>query len=433
MLLVYTPKTTPRISYIFKHILVIMLELEIKITNSVEDFVAHNGPKFSYSSQSLGKELFFYSSGLLINQGIQDVSIEILDSCNYPIFFKTSKNSAMHFDIFAASFYLISRYEEYLPHLKDSKGRFHYKESIAFKNNFLEKPIIDLWVFDLREVLKNKFDSLIIKPSSNKKILPILEVLSPYLFLHKSFLFSILQFLNGILSLNFKMILNQVYVLLRISKDPYLEYDFLINKLKTNKLNLISFFRYTQNSFDIDSVSIFNSSYNLLIKNISDKIPVNLLISFYAQKKLKSIKFEMNSLRNLIYRNSQKTRLNQGILSLSETYPALVQNEVLEDYSMGYIDAAGYRASTSIPFFYYDLMNEAQTRLKINPVVITEIVLRKFSSEQAFNMIRDYYLALPLENSIFAFAFTSRMLSKTNENLSWRSSFLKYISEHEAS
>ena len=47
--------------------------------------------------------------------------------------------------------------------------------------------------------------------------------------------------------------------------------------------------------------------------------------------------------------------------------------------------------------------------------------------------IRKYYSKLPLENSIFGFAFTPKMLSKSNENLSWRSSFLEYISEHEKS
>ena len=431
MLLVYTPKITSRIRYIFKHIFFRMLELDFKITSSVEDFVAHNGPKFSYSTKPLGKELFFYSSELLIDQGIHNILIEILCIKKYPIFFKISQKSAMQFDVFAASFYLISRYEEYLPHLKDSKGRFNFKQSTAFKNNFLDKPIVDLWIFDFREVLKNKFDSLIKKPSIKKKIVPILEVSSPYMFLHKSFLFSLFQFLNELWNLNFKMILNQIYVLLRISKDPYLEYDFLIDKFKSNKYDLISFFRYSQNSFEVGAVSFFNSSYRLLIKNISDKIPVSLLVSFFAQKNLKTIKNEMNSLRNLIHRGSQKTRLNFGLLSLSETYPILVQNEVLEDYSMGYVDAIGYRASTSIPFYYYDLMNEVQTPLKIFPVAITENVLRKFSSENAFNLVDKYYLALPLENSIFGFAFTPQMLSKTNENLSWRSSFLKYISKNE--
>ena len=141
----------------------------------------------------------------------------------------------------------------------------------------------------------------------------------------------------------------------------------------------------------------------------------------------------MSSLTSLIHRSSHKVRLNFGILSLPETYSMLVQNEVLEDYSMGYVNSVGYRASTSIPFYYYDLMNEVQSPLKIYPVAVSEVALRKLSSQKAFNLIRKYYSKLPLENSIFGFAFTPKMLSKSNENLSWRSSFLEYISEHEKS
>ena len=431
MLLVYTPKITPRIRYIFKHIFFIMLELDMRVTNSVEDFVVHNGPKLSYSNKPLGNELFFYSSALLLDQGIQDISIDILNIKNNPIFFHVPDKSAMPFDIFAASFYLISRYEEYLPHLKDSKGRFHYKESLAYKNNFLEKPIVDIWVYELKQIMNNKFDDIIKTPTLKKKILPILEVSDPYMFRHKSFLLSFFQALNSIWNLNFNNLLNQIYVLLRITKDPYLEYDFLIDKFKNIKYDLLSFFRYTQNSFDSGAISIFNSSHNQLIKNVSDKIPLGLLVSFFAQKNIKILKNEMNSLTKLTHRSSHKVRLNFGILSLSETYPMLVQNEVLEDYSMGYVNSLGYRASTSIPFYYYDLMNEVQSPLKIYPVAVTELALRKLSSQKAFDVIRKYYSKLPLENSIFGFAFTPRILSKSHENLSWRSSFLEYISEYE--
>ena len=51
---------------------------------------------------------------------------------------------------------MLSRYEEYLPHIKDEYGRFEAKESLAFKYGFLEIPIVDKWVQILKiEILKN--------------------------------------------------------------------------------------------------------------------------------------------------------------------------------------------------------------------------------------------------------------------------------------
>ena len=429
MLLVYTPKITPRIRYVFKHIFIRMLELEIKLTNSVEDFVAHNGPKFSYSKKPLGKELFFYSTSFLIDQGIQYFSINVSNSEKYPIFFQVNNDSAMPFDIFAAIFYLISRYEEYLPHLKDEKGRFPFEESIAFKNNFLDKPVIDLWIVELIKIINNKFTNTINESKGNKNIIPVLEVSDPYMFRHKSLFLSLFQALISIWKLNFKNIIDQIYVLLRVSKDPHLEYDFIIEQFKKIKIDLLSFFRFTQHSSDIGAVSIFNSSYKLLIKNISDKIPLSLLVSCFAQTDIKVLKSEMNNLSNLTYRRSQKVRLNLGIISISETYPILIQNEILEDYSMGYVNQIGYRASTSVPFYYYDLMNEIQSPLKIYPVVINEFALRKLSVKNAFDIMRIYFSKLPLNKSIFCFVFTPKIVSKSPENSLWRSSFLKFINE----
>ena len=78
MLLVFTPKLTSRIRYIFNHIFYRMLNLKVEFTNSIEDFVAYNGPKLSYSNKPLGKELFFFSYPFLIDQGIHNISVDVL-------------------------------------------------------------------------------------------------------------------------------------------------------------------------------------------------------------------------------------------------------------------------------------------------------------------------------------------------------------------
>ena len=77
-----------------------------------------------------------------------------------PCFFSSGDKSTIPFDVFSASFFLLSRYEEYLPHVKDSVGRFPVKESIAYQNNFLELPVVDLWAYKLLEVLKLRFPDL---------------------------------------------------------------------------------------------------------------------------------------------------------------------------------------------------------------------------------------------------------------------------------
>lgn len=112
------------------------LHIPVSFTTVVEEFVSHNGPKLTYSKLPLGNEFFIRSHPLLYEQGISDVDIIMSHWDEIPCFFSAKVKATIPFDVFAASFYLITRYEEYLPHVKDSYERFPASESLAFKNDF---------------------------------------------------------------------------------------------------------------------------------------------------------------------------------------------------------------------------------------------------------------------------------------------------------
>src|SRR5690606_15097579 len=124
MLLLYTHKLTPRISYIFKHICIRILGIDVSFTSVIEEFIAHTGPKISYGKKPLGSELFFQSYGLLEQQGLESIDFTVKKWGNTYGFFSVSNSSGLPFDIFSASFYMITRYEEYLPHVIDEVGSF---------------------------------------------------------------------------------------------------------------------------------------------------------------------------------------------------------------------------------------------------------------------------------------------------------------------
>ena len=105
-----------------KHIFTRILGIDVSFTTKVEDFIKHSGPKITYSKTPLQNEFFINSSPLLFEQGINDISIKIGDWDGLPCFFEANERSNIPYDIFAASFYLLSRYEEYMPHVKDDLG-----------------------------------------------------------------------------------------------------------------------------------------------------------------------------------------------------------------------------------------------------------------------------------------------------------------------
>jgi len=56
MLLVYTHKISPRLKYVFKHICTRILGVQVGFTAKIEEFIAHDSLKMSYTKQQLGNE-----------------------------------------------------------------------------------------------------------------------------------------------------------------------------------------------------------------------------------------------------------------------------------------------------------------------------------------------------------------------------------------
>ena len=119
------------------------LGVEIDFTSKLETFIAYNGPKMSYGKAPLGNEFFIEASPLLFEFGVQDISIKMKEWKTYPCFFEVGNTSAIPFDLFAATFYLISRYEEYLPHVKDALNRFEINQSLCVRKGFAQVPLVD--------------------------------------------------------------------------------------------------------------------------------------------------------------------------------------------------------------------------------------------------------------------------------------------------
>ena len=181
MLLVYSHKITPRLKYTFKHICKRILGLELKFTSKVEDFIAHDSLKMSYSRQPLSNELFVRSNELLFEHGLSDLDINVQSWEETKGFFAVGERSDLPYDIFAASFYLLSRYEEYLPHVKDDYGRFMPKERLANKNRYINKPVIEIWAYKLQAVLKKRFPDFQFT-DRKYKLQPIIDVPMAYYF-----------------------------------------------------------------------------------------------------------------------------------------------------------------------------------------------------------------------------------------------------------
>src|SRR5690606_1558183 len=127
MLLIFTHKITNRLTYTAKQLFEKILGTEITFTTKVEDFIKHSGPKMTCAKQPLQNEFFIRSNDLSCEQAINELEIKVMDWEGVPCFFSAGDKSTLPFDIFSASFLLLSRYEECRPQVKDSVGTFPVK------------------------------------------------------------------------------------------------------------------------------------------------------------------------------------------------------------------------------------------------------------------------------------------------------------------
>ncbi|MDG1728762.1 MAG: polysaccharide deacetylase family protein [Algibacter sp.] len=379
MLLVYTHKISPRLNYVFKHICTRILGVKVSFTTKIEAFIAHDSLKMSYTKQQLGNEFFIKSHDILFEQGLSDIEINIHDWGNTKCFFYLGEKSAMPFDIFSASFYLLSRYEEYLPHVKDEYGRFTATESLAYKKGFLHQPVVDIWAYKFRDALQNQYPEFKF-PKRTYQIKPIIDVPSPYQYKLKG----IMRTLGGAIKDTSRLRLRSLYsrftVLLGFRHDPFDTFKYLINRQKNTPFKFVFFFLIGDYSTYDKGVNPNKKKFVSLIKHVADYCRVGLKISYFALEDDVLLKKEKVRMEDILNTNLKASRQSFSKLNLPETYRNLIALEVQEDYTMGYTNHIGFRAGSCTPFLFYDLDYEVQTPLKIIPYHLMDHALLKYKS-----------------------------------------------------
>ncbi|MFD1160836.1 MULTISPECIES: polysaccharide deacetylase family protein [Hwangdonia] len=379
MLLVYTHKISPRLKYVFKHICTRVLGIEVSFTTKIETFIAHDNLKMSYTRQPLANEFFIKSHDILFEQGLSDVDIHVHDWEDTKGFFYNGDKSVIPFDIFAASFYLLSRYEEYLPQVRDEFGRFLATESIAFKHNFLHQPVVDIWALKFKDALQNHFPDFSF-PQRAYSIKPVIDVPSPYNYKLKGIIRSFGGSIRDLLRFKLKSLYDRFMVLFGLKHDPFDTFKYIINKQKQSKFKFVFFFLIGSYSTYDKGINPNKKKFISLIKQVADYSLVGLKTSFFAIDHQKILKKEKLQMEAIINTNLKASRQSHSKLNLPESYRNLIDLEIEEDYTMGYINHIGFRAGSCTPFLFYDLDYETQTPLKVHGYHLMDFALLKNKS-----------------------------------------------------
>ncbi|MBC6110599.1 DUF7033 domain-containing protein [Pedobacter fastidiosus] len=398
-LIVFSTLLTPRIKYIFNFIFKDILKTEVEFTGNSQYFLQSENIKISYGDAPIADELFFKCTSLLLSNKVEEFNLKTTLFGEYQVPFPV-KDSLLPFDVFAASFFIVSRYEEYL-HQKTSTEDFKASKSHQYKWKILDKPIIDEWALILKNLILKKYPSFkfhdkkfVQQPTINFTITP--NVPDGFLSKTKFFISSVFKKENVYLTSKFDKITG-----LGVDNEAVLtDLEKSLGK-KSNPLYFINFPNVPDEYIRKNGISdlLAEKSVGLLRPCASE-----------AQK-VSEIKESILKLKKIHPEQINLTSQQLEVLRFPICYLNLLNSGITSDYSMGYADTAGFRAGTCTPFNWYDLQLEKVTPLNVKSYCISDSVLQFKHLEEAKRLINDYIDAVKVVDGSFFSSWELRSLS----------------------
>ncbi len=430
-ILIYSSLSSSRLTYVFSFIFEEILGIGCKLTSDFEYFQQSKQPGFIYDQEyTIEGTHFLKAHSLLFENEIKKIPIDLFEYENVPVFFGSSVDSFFPFDIFAASFYLVSRYEEYLPYTADKFGRFPAKESLAFKHGFLEEPVVDSWAL----LLKRKLLELYPQLNFNKRnfcFQPTIDIDNAYAHLYKGFARTVLSVIQTGYKSPLKLI-EKIKVLMGMKRDPYDNYDFLNFLEKKYNIRTLYFVLFSEYGKYDKNLPMKSKQFKTLINKIAKSNEIGLHPSFQSNNSYKKLLLEKNELEKLIKKEIEHSRQHFLMLKVPATYDNLIQAGIKSDYSMGYASQPGFRAGTCTPFYFFNLKTNKSTNLQLIPFALMDVCFRdylKSSPAIALKKIKKIITSIKKVDGLFVSLWHNESLGSNNQHFTWRHVYERMLDE----
>ncbi len=392
-MLVYSAGSGPRFHYIVSYFIEELCGLNVSFTSDPSDLAAYDGPCICYHNEKLiPAALHISPHGLLEQEGIMEQTTVFSNWKDLPCFFLTEGD--LPFDIFSASFFLLSRYEEYLPHKKDMYGRYDHVNSMAYRHNFLNIPLLDLWAVELIKLFRiSKADMIPGKRSF--RFIPTYDIDMAWAYLHKGIWRNAGGFLRSFLAGDLKQCRKRIDVLRGKRNDPYDVYEWLDALHLKFALKPYYFFLLAEQAGRYDkNIPLSNRHMKSLVGYHAAGYRTGIHPSWSSRNNIKIFRRETGELAALTGQTVTNSRFHYIAFSLPADYRKLIGESFSDDFSMGYGSINGFRASVSTPFMWYDLEQEKVTALRVHPFCwmdANSYYEQHYTPAQAFSEIKAYH------------------------------------------
>ncbi len=428
-IIVYSPHITNRLRYIADELLCRLGGLSVEFTTDAEHFRRFNGARINYTDTVLDVDALHISpASVLFENGIQPQRIPVEGTGTNTVLYPRSSGN-FPFDIFAAAFYLISRYEEYLPHKTDEYGRFTPQDSMAFKNGFLKIPIVDQWMEVLKNALTALFPELCFTARSFR-FTPTYDIDMAYSYRFKGWWRNAGGFCRSLLTGDIAAARERAAVLGGQQADPFDAFNWLHDLHGRFALQPLYFFLVAQQKGRYDkNIAPTKPVMQHLIRSHSERYTIGLHPSWASGNDTRLAQQEKNLLESLAGRTIINSRQHYLRVQWPHTYRQLLRAGITHDFSMGYAGMNGFRASVTSDFHWYDLEKEVVTPLLIHPFCFmdaTAYYYQKMSPALALEELLYFFNIISNVSGSMITIFHNSLLGPGCSTTAWRDMYARY-------
>jgi hypothetical protein len=428
--LIFSHSISPRLRYIVSF-LSHYYGLSFKLISDEDRYRAAKDPcKINYSYHRLDpNEIFIHSHALLFETFVRQVKIECFEKDGHKAFFKAEGEPG--FDLFAAVFYLITRYEEYLPHKKDPYERFAHENSLAFKENFLHIPLVNIWLEDFRILLAEKNPEFE-KRKTSFSFLPTYDIDMAWSFRNKGFKRNFGGVIRLLVSAKLGKVVHRVKVIRRKRPDPYDAYEWMDELHRKYGLHPIYFFLVAKETGRYDkNIDPSNPELKQLIRSIASKYSIGLHPSWASGHLPSLLTKEKHTLEQIADQPVIASREHYIRLHLPVSYQRLIALGIANDYSMGYGSTNGFRASIASPYYWFDLKRDEATELLVHPFCFMDANAyyeQKLTPDAALQELLKYYEVIQSIHGKMITIWHNSFLGTDDEFAGWREMYERFVS-----
>ncbi|HKK43346.1 MAG TPA: polysaccharide deacetylase family protein [Bacteroidales bacterium] len=378
----------------------------------------------NYSDEKISGAFNIIPDTLLFEKNIEYHEISVTNWRDLPVFFQTERGSDLPFDIFAASFWLVTRYEEYNDNDPDEHGRFKASSSLAFKNGFLDRPVVDLWCREFAKTLLKKFNSLVFRSNNFRSLLTI-DIDQAFAYRGRNIVRSLGGFIRDFTNSE-RHAAERYRIMTGSGKDPFDVFDFISGKITEYNVRAGFFIPVGDYSEYDKNPSWKNEDYRSLISGVSSKYETGLHPSYHASERHQTITSELSRLNSITGNKITKSRFHYLRFNIPQSYQYLIKAGIEEDYSLGYPDEPGFRAGIARPFRFFDLTGNEPTDLKIVPFQVMDATLfhyKRTDPLSALEVILNLITQTRKAGGLFISIWHNTYLLENDECQGWRETF----------